>query len=132
MRLTRAKTITILRAGAYKENKMAKSTKTTAKKTLTKEEQEKKLNEILEKVKEPIFLESPLQYKAGEVVIAKLPQEERDQIMFKFITKMCASLDLVALTLNDMLLLQMEQCRKLGIDASKIIDKSVVQFNEEK
>lgn len=114
---------------------MAKSTKTTTKttkKTLTKEEQEKKLKEILEKVKEPIFLESPLQYKAGEVVIAKLPQEERDQIMFKFITKMCANLDLVALTLNDMLLLQMEQCRKLGIDASKIIDKSVMQFNEEK
>lgn len=107
---------------------MAKATNKQAKQT--KEEQHEKLNEILKKIDKPIIMKSPLEYKAGEVVIAELPQKERDQILFKFVTKMCASLDYITLTLNDMLLLQMEQCKKQGIEASKVIDKSIVQVGE--
>ena len=102
------------------KNEVDKEKKTI---TITQEEAE----EILKSIKQPIYLQSPLKYKEGEVVIERLSQAERDQIIFKFITNITAYVEQCMMTLNDILLLTMENTRRNGVNVKNIINKSIVQ-----
>lgn len=102
------------------KNEVDKEKKTI---TITQEEAEA----ILKSIKQPIYLQSPLKYKEGEVVIERLSQAERDQIIFKFITNITAYVEQCMMTLNDILLLTMENSRRNGVNVKNIINKSIIQ-----
>lgn len=94
---------------------------------ITQEEAE----EMLRKIKEPIYLKTPLNYQAGEVVITELSEAERDQIMFKFITNITAYLEKSMLILNDLLLLSMENSRRNGVNVRELLNKSVIKADKQ-
>lgn len=100
-------------------------------KVMTKEQ----VQEMIDKMKEPIILKSPLEYKPGQLVISELQKNERDQLMFGLLSGLIdivgSMRDNMVQVLNSSLLLQMEIAKKMDIPAEKVIDGNILAYNKD-
>lgn len=105
-----------------------KNTTTTAKKVVTKGQILDQAKEDLEKLAKPIILKSPLQYKAGTVVLTELDQKDVNQLMFAQLGTQTTILTNMLMTVNDLLLLFEAYAKKMGLPTEKIVNGKVMDY----
>lgn len=90
-----------------------------------------KAKEDLEKLAQPIVLHSPLQYKAGTVVLTELEQKDVNQLMFAQLGTQTTILTNLLMAVNDLLLLFEAYAKKMGLPTEKIVNGKIMDYTKD-
>lgn len=104
---------------------------TPARQTTIAEKRLDKAKDDLEKLAQPIVLHSPLQYKAGTVVLTELEQKDVNQLMFAQLGTQTTILTNMLMAVNDLLLLFEAYAKKMGLPTEKIVNGKIMDYTKD-
>ena len=105
------------------------STKAKKTKVVPKEKILDQAKKDLEQLAKPIVLKSPLEYKAGTIVLTELDQKDVNQLMFAQLGTQTGMLTNILMAVNDLLLLFEAYAKKMGLPTEKIVNGKIVNYN---